>query len=613
MTRTISPCDSSSPTRLCRPDRWAYHVAVLLGYLEEGPGNIEASRNLADELSRYGLVAEAEVWYEHAQRLAELSTPGQPPTGVLLARTAALVELNRLDEALELAKQAVQAEPSTVDTLIIRAQVELLRGNDKAAGGYFRLASRLCQKTVDDAQMTQKGLEPSLLADIAWFFAHYDPQEGYAERLCQLILATEPNNVIARRAVGAILLRRQQYADAESFLAPVADKDVWAAIELAEVMKNAGQPERAVSQLKALTTRPANFEQRRLIRSMCSEWKVGVPATQPAILNVQKLVAAFKSEKRDYPFHPEKYLSATVSVPGKSVQPGEPWWCTVRLANTTTFPIAIGSGMMIDPALLTLVETKGDRPRSSEGSLRVLLDRRLRLMPGEKVEYTQTLDIGAIRAGMIGTPQILQDVQVTGIINPRQAEDAQGNEIWQTGIGGLKSAPVGFVRAQLRVSDELMGRLLAQVRSGSTGDRILAMEQLAMLLGEQQHLASGRLRYMARPIDPDACRTAVLAMADDPNWYIRARLAECMRWFMLDSTTMPTAMKLLNDSHWLVRSMARRLLADQHGGKFDKVLENAAKGDPDDWAKQFARALLGRQHAAETRPATTRPAEKGGL
>jgi hypothetical protein len=436
-------------------------------------------------------------------------------------------------------------------------------------------------------------------------------QEEYAERLARSVLATDPDNAVARRALGTILTRHEQYEDAVSFLVPVADTDLWSAIELADILKAAHQQEHATAQLRALTTRPANFEQRHLVRGMCQEWKVGFPATQQAVLDVQKMLAAFKPEKRDYPFHPGKYVSATLSVPKSGVSPGEPWWCTVRLKNVGSFPIAVGNGLMINPGLLTLVETKGDRLRSSGSTLRILLDRRLRLMPGESLDVSQTLDIGGIRAGMIGTPQVSQDVEVVGIVNPDSSSDVDGHDTWKPGVGGFKLEPASFTRTQLHVDPELMRRLPGQARAGAIEDRVLAMEQLAMLLGESQHLASGRVRYLARPIDAETVQAAVLGMADDANWYIRARLAECMRWFLLDSTTMPVAMKLLNDPHWLVRSLARRLLADQHGGKFAKVLETSAQSDPDHWAKEFAHALLERQRASETRPASTQAAETG--
>lgn len=594
-------------------ERWAYHVAVLLGYLEESPGSIQTAGALGDELSQRGLAAEAEVWYDHALRLAERLEPGKPQIGLLLARAAVLMELNRLDEAEELAKRAVQAEPMTIDTRIIRAQVALLKGDTKAAEGHFRLASQFCRSTVDNAGLTGTPIDRSLLADIAWFFAHYDVQEQDASKWAQQVLATDPDNVVAHRTMGRLLARQGQeaYQSAADMLAPVVDRDLWSAIEMADIFKKAGQDQEAANQMRALATRPANFEQRHLIRTTFREWQIEFPATQQSVLDVRRLLAAYNPDKRDYALNPGTYLAVEVGVPRAAVQPGEPWWCTVRLRNVGTFPITIGNGQMVEPGFLALVETKGDRPRSSGATLRIPLDRRLRLMPGETLEVSETLDLGIIRAGMIGTPQVAQEVEVTGIVNPIPVSDPVKGETWQPGIGGLKPPPARFTRTQLRVDAGLMRRLVEQVRSGAVEERILAMEQLAMLLGESQHLASGRLRYVARPIDSEVIRPAILGMADDPDWYIRARLAECMRWFLLDSTTMPTAMKLLNDSHWLVRSLARRLLADQHGGKFTGVLETSVRTDPDDWAKQFANALLERQRAAETRPASTQPAEAG--
>ncbi len=355
------------------PDqRWIHRVSLLVARLEVNPGDLDAATNLGDELRLHGLAEEAEIWYSHAQKLSQILNPASTPTGLLLARAAVLMELKRLDEAQELARQAVEAEPMTVDTLIVRAQVALLKGDVQSAESHFRLASKLCRSTVDNARATQASLDDSLIADLAWFFAHYDPTPDYAGMLSQTVLTTDPDNAVARRAAGALLLRGNQLADAERTLLPAADKDVWAAILLAEAYKKAGHDEEAASKLRELTTRPANFEQRFLIQSKCREWKVEPLATQPAVSAARRLAASIAPERRDYPFHPDRYLTAALSVPEATVLPGEPWWCTLRLANNAAFPITIGNGCMIEPAVLMVVETRGDRRRSSEGSLQIL-------------------------------------------------------------------------------------------------------------------------------------------------------------------------------------------------------------------------------------------------
>lgn len=119
-----------------------------------------------------------------------------------------------------------------------------------------------------------------------------------------------------------------------------------------------------------------------------------------------------------------------------------------------------------------------------------------------------------------------------------------------------------------------------------------------MLLGEQQHLRAGRLRYGVLPIEAAAVQRAILARAADADWQVRARLAECLRWFVLDPEATRTATGLLADPHWLVRGLAVRLLADQHREKFLPVLEKIAQDDADEWVRRMARALIDRMRPA---------------
>ena len=589
-------------------ERPIHQVGLLLARLVMAPSDNATAQALAGILDLRGLPAEAEIWYRQAQEVIEAVSPGEVPADLLVARAKALIEMNHLDEAEALAKRVVEAEPTKIDTVVLRAQVALLKGDMRAAEGHFNHAAAMCKSTMEEASRSQKYVDTKIVANIGWVYAHYAPNLEISDRLSRTVLAVEPGDVVAQRALGAVQIRQGEFAQAESTLAPVADQDLWAAIELARALKAAGRQDEAVARLRLAATQPADFEQRYEIRSLCKELKIDPPATQPAVAAMKSLADALRPEVRDYPFHPNKYLSASISIDRSEVPPGEPWWCTIRLANVGPFPITIGSGLMIEPVLLVVVETKGDRPRSSGGSILVMLDKRLQLAPGETLEIAQTLDIGAIRSGMIGTPHVAQEVQVASVLNPESTTDANGRQTWRPGLGGFRLPAIKFRRVGLNVEPALMRDLLARARSSIAEDRITAMQQLAMLLAEHQHLAAGRLRYAAQPIDVPAVQSAILAMAADDNWYVRARLAECMRWFLLDETTMPTAMRLLNDPHWLVRSLARRLLADQQGDKFLKVLESTSRADPDPWAAQFARALLERQSgAAQTQPAQTRP------
>lgn len=330
-----------------------------------------------------------------------------------------------------------------------------------------------------------------------------------------------------------------------------------------------------------------------------------VAGTQPAPRDVAAMVDKFPRAVLDYPFNPSKYLSIAWQVQKQELAPGDPWRCTVRLKNIGPFSITFGPERMLVPELLCSITTRGDMERTSGPTIRLSLNKKLRLVPGESIEGTWTLDLGPIRASMIGTPQQAHDVEVKGVLSPVRLVLADGREAWVPGIGGMMAPLLRFRRTAFTATLEQVRDLIRKSQSDRAEDRIAGLELLAMLLAEQQHLAAGRLRYSARRIDPASIQQAVLARATDADWQVRARLAECMRWFALDKAATQAATGLLNDGHWLVRGLALRLLADQHREKSLPILRSMAESDPDEWVKQMARALAERLTPAATQPATT--------
>lgn len=314
------------------------------------------------------------------------------------------------------------------------------------------------------------------------------------------------------------------------------------------------------------------------------------------------MLAGFPLAVLDYPFNPSKYLSLTWEVPQRELAAGEPWRCTVRLKNVGTFPITFGAERMLVPDLLCSVTSRGDQTRTSGPTLSLSLHRRLRLVPNESIERTWTLDVGLIRAGMIGTPQMTQQVEVAGVLSPVRLELDNGLEAWVPSIGGMTVPVLRFRRVAFQATPDRVQAAVRQSQSQHVPERIAGLKLLSMLLAEHQHIAAGRLRYSARRIDAPLVQRAILARANDSDWQVRAHLAECMRWFTLDSGATQTATRLLSDAHWLVRGLAVRMLADQHREKFLPVLQRTAESDPDEWVRGMAGALAERLTTA-TQPA----------
>jgi hypothetical protein len=193
-------------------------------------------------------------------------------------------------------------------------------------------------------------------------------------------------------------------------------------------------------------------------------------------------------------------------------------------------------------------------------------------------------------------------------LSPVVLEDDSGGLVYGPTIGGLVADPLEFTRKGITATREKVRALISKSRNGPVSQRIEAVELLAMLLAEKQHISAGRLTYAPRRVDPNLVQSATLAAVSDRDWQVRARLAEALRWFVLDAEAWKTLGQLLSDEHWLVRGLTMRTLADQDHAKFTRaepVLTNSAKADPDPWVRSICQALLER-HATAT---ATAPAE----
>ncbi|GMU23874.1 MAG: hypothetical protein AMXMBFR13_39520 [Phycisphaerae bacterium] len=554
---------------------------------------------VGDLLASWGLTADADRWYDLSIRIYEVLPGRGVPPDLLTARAEVLLAQKRFDEARELARKAVELDGRTVQAHRVLARLAQQLDRPDEARKHQDAAAEVLTSIL---AQSDEPLPPEAAAQIAWFFASEANAPKDAERLARQALTEAPKLALARRALGAALRHLNRPEEAREALTPIVDEDPWAALELVRLLHAAGHKQIAADRLRSLAARPTNQDLRNELARLATEWQVSAPATQPAVPEqVTAMLKAFPEAVLDYPFHPEKYLALSWSMPAQELPAGEPWRCSVRLENTGPFPITLGEDGALIPELLCSVSTTGDQSRSSGPVLHLVLTGRLRLMPGESVALTQTLDVGPIRASMIGTPQITHQVEVEGVLSPIRLLLDDGREAWLPQVGGLKPKPLRFRRVGVVATPEKIRELIGQSQSADVSGRIAATELLAMLLAESQHLTAGRLRYSARRIDPAPVQTAVLARVSDPDWQVRVRLAETMRWFILDASATQAATRLLSDPHWLVRGLALRMLADQHSDRFRPVLERAASSDADEWVRRMASSL------AERLGPTTRP------
>ncbi len=601
------PCNFSAMVLLeqlrTEPTGPAAQVQSLLRVLACNPGDLESTRRLADLLYLENLPAEAVRWYQHAIRLYERIPPYTVPPELQLAKASALIDAGNFEPAEQILRAVNESHPDRVDGKLVSARLAEKRGDPAAAKRHIEAASEKVKFLLANAGPSTP-LDPDLVAEVAWFFAHYDPQPAEAEKLARAVLAERPDSPVAKRALGSALRQTGRGDEAIKILEPLADTDIWAAIELALALDSHSRSFQARAYLQAAGTQPATGEQRAALAALGVPASSSAPATRPATADIRTALEDFDAAVLEYPLDTSKYLFVTIRPAETDFLPGRPWWCDFEIKNSGPFAVTLGAGQMTDAELLCTVETTGDRRRTSGATLRVSLNRKVRLAPGERISLRQTLDIGTIRAGMIGTPQMDHQVSVSAILAPVMTSDQQGQPMWRAGLGGMELGPVRFRRRALGVNRETLDKIIGVVRSGAAPDRIRAVELLAMLLAEQQHLAAGRLKYNAARLNTDTLQNAILDRLGDPDWSVRVRVVEGLRWFLLDQAATQQAMRLLNDAHWLVRGLALRMLTDHYAEKFASVLQRHAENDPDPWVRRLAAALRERtlNKTAATQP-----------
>lgn len=553
------------------PDR--PELDELLLAVAASPNDPDLALHVADRLMEVELAEAAERFYGHAVDLLRIMDTQGQLAAVMTDRAVALRKLGRAGDADRMLDGAAEQWKA------------LLAGN-------------------------QGLLAPELTAQMAWFYAFHKPEPLQAEKLARVALAERPDSIVARRAMGSALRQLGKVEEARAELAPVADRDVAAAAEYAQVLAAANEPELARSVLGGATTRPADPTAQVAIGRAAAVVRFNLPASRPAPVEAAQALERFPWPVLDYPLHPDKYLAIELAMPQAEMPPAEPWILTARLKNIGSFPITIGPDMMVSPDLDVAVTTQGDRLRTTDPMLRFSFNRTPRLAPGESVEIRHTIDLGGIRSGMIGTPQVAQDVTVGAVLSPIALVSAEGQGVVGPDIGGLLAEPLKFRRVAFVPVDSNLRELVKEARSTDPLARIHALEVFAMLLAEHQHLKAKRLDYAARPIDAAAVQAAILSMAGDPDWHVRARLAEVLRWFGLDSKAVQVATRLLSDPHWLVRGLAMRALADHRGAEFQSVLSHAAQADPDPWVRRLTAALNDRIAIAAATTAASQPAAR---
>lgn len=579
----------------------AVQLEAALALVRVSPAQPWLAWDVAAVLDAAGMHREAQSWYTHALTMFQKARPPLPvPPDFMADMATSLADAGQVGSAEQIARQLLDAHRDDIATLCLAARVSRLakRPDESTA----RLARA---RALYEAELKRLGdrVDPEILAEIAWYYCAADPQPDKAYELASKARSGAVPVPLADRAFGYAAARLGKADEAKAALEPLVPHDPWAALGLAIATKDAANADAVAERLTALARRHRSGLLFDRISEQLTAMSRPIPPA-PATDALRRALDAFDGAVLAFPTAPEAYIELSVtplSLDPHGFEPGQAITCRFTLRNKGSFGITLGDELMVSPVVLVPVRSSGDRDRDQDSPVRIALNRRQELAPGQSLSIVQTLDIGSLRTTLISTPQAVQRIRVSAILSPMHSDEANR---WMPRPGGLEVGPVLMMRTALVPDADVFQRTLQQARGGSPPERALATDRLVMWVAEQQHLRAGRLAYATRGFDVPTAMATIHERFADPAWEVRARLAEAIRWFVLDPATEQDAARLLNDPHWLVRLLAVRAFADHQKERFEPVASVLERQDPDELVRIVCRSVRQRW-AAATQPAAS--------
>ncbi|MFQ5806560.1 MAG: HEAT repeat domain-containing protein [Phycisphaerae bacterium] len=575
----------------------AERLGAVLRALRANPVQVELAWEAGLLLDEYGFGDDAFSFYEHALSVHAAAGPASPlPSEKLLQLSRNALARKQIADAVRYAQQAAQAEQSEQGTYEARFYLYWLLDGRVPPAIIERYKAELAQPFAAVKDPTDWPV--GVVSQAAWFYCVIDEQPQRALMLAADAARRAPGDVFATRVLGWSQALNGRAEEARQTLTPIARTDPYAAYRLATLLRDAGDenaPARLVGELAYV---PPVGRARQLL----DELKVPMAASQPAdqrFPEVVRLLAEFDREVLEFHQDPPRFLKAEIKLDDPSLAPGEPWWAVFSLTNRGHFPITLGPDWMLNPVFLLSFHIEGDRIRDYPNLLTVSLDHARVIQPGETLRVRRTIDIGPLRKLSRRTPQQLQTISMTAILDPQQTPDGQ----WQASATGQELRATLFVRLPANTDPEAWHARFSALKGESSRARFRALEVMAQLLGERQRARLKPLAYRPQAIPAERVHGALLNALGSESWEIRVRALDALQAAGLDRALFDAAQQCLEHPHWLVRMMAVRLLARQ-GKAFAETARRMAAEDEDELVRSLARSYLARWSGASS--ATTR-------
>ena len=565
--------------QLIEPDQPpARRLAAILRALTANPTQVNLAWQAGLLLDHYGLHDQANLFFQHAVDVhRNAGGDGPLPPDKLLQLSHNALARGDNEQAVRYARQAAAAEQVSREAHIYLYQ--LLKDTNPAEPLHRQLATEFA--AIKDPTEWPVGI----ISQAAWFHCIIDIQPQRALMLAENAATRAAADPFVTRVLGWSQALCGLSEDARNTLEPIAKTDPYAAYRLAKLLLEAGDETAARNVLDHLSYLPPVGLSRELIDDLGLPLPTTLPDTD-RFSELVRLLSDFNWTLFDFHRTPANFLTAEIALENKNPTPGQPWWAIFSLTNRGSFPITLGPNWMVNPVFLLSVKTEGDRKRDYPGLLTISLDQTRVIDPGQSLRVRRTIDVGPLRKLSRKTPQHLQSITISAIVDPQHSPDG-----WLPDVTGQTLRSISFARLPANTDPEAWHARFSALKGDSPPDRFLALEVMAELLGEQQRAAAKPLAYKPQPIPAKRVQLALRSALESDSWQTRVHALDALNIAGLDRGTLDAANQCLEHPHWAVRLMAVRLLSRQ-GQTFAKTVQKISEQDDDELVRDMARGYL---------------------
>lgn len=556
-------------------------VEMALQLIAINPSQANLIWDLGEFLDRLSMHRQAQEWYNRAIEVHHRSESQAVPATFWHKLAVSYLRSGDYAEAAQAAASALKVDPSLRVARLLRAQaLEKLGKEDEADQERAAIAKAYGERV--DIVIKEKLTDEA--PELAWFYCYHQPEKDRALALAKIAMMPNSPTLLAKLAYGYALRLNGRSDEAMQVLKPLVTEDQLAAVAVADMLIDKGEKGPAISILHKAAMLQYSGIGFNIIRERLERFNENVPEP-PVNAKVVRALDKFHRDVFSYHEQPSRFLTFSMRFAEKELNQVGSVRVTFRLENIGPFPITFGEGFMARSLVAVSARIGGQNGTAYPQYLQVLMNAKPVLLPGDAIEKTVDVNVGAMRNQLIRSVTKAEEIEITAMLDP-----VFENGELVAGMGTIKAGPIIAMRPAISVQPAAVAALLERSTSPSVSERINAAIEMGALLAEAQY---GAVETPARRLPVDSMSTALASLLTDHDWRVRARAMEAVSWFELTGrTTNAAAQAIRKEDSEIVKMLAVSLFAEQHGEKFRAVLEQLSKNDPSASVRIMAQSYL---------------------